>query len=127
MSKAELSKKVMRSLAISPEPPHIFRDRSGNAPMVISLPNERVGDVFERARAVISDGGVNVVIAFAKQYSVMAFDSALHADAQVEVSPETSMGMLSLRSEQNPGKVIRVRMNDGGPLDVEFSQSLAYA
>lgn len=127
MSKSELSKKVMRSIAIAGQPPHMFRDRSGNAPMIISLPNERVGDVFERAHRVISDGGVNIVIAYASKYEVLAFDGSMQAEADVEVSPDTSMGMLSVRSDQNPGKVIRVRMNEGTPLDVEFSPSLAYA
>lgn len=116
----------MRSIAINGRKPHLFRDKSGNAPIVIALPNEYAGDVFARLKESTSDGGVNVIIAFAKRYDVIAFDSSAKAEADMEVGGDLSMGMLALKMSSNPGKAIRVNVRNQ-TVDVPASASFEYA
>lgn len=126
MSKAELSKQVMRAIALSDRRPRLARDPSGNAPIVISLPNENVVDVFKRASDAASDGVVNVVIAYSSNFEVLAFDENPHPDSDIEVNGELSMGMLSIRLNNNPGKSIRINLKDQ-TIEVPAASSFAYA
>lgn len=126
MSKAELSKRVMRALAINANRPNLTRDLRGNAPIVVSLPNENVSDVFDKAKRAMADGVVNIVIAYANKYEVLSFDASLHPDAVIDVNGDLSMGMLSIRLNNNPGKSVRINLR-GATIDVPASSSFAYA
>lgn len=126
MSKADLSKRVMRSIAIDHGVPKLERDLSGNAPIVIALPNEYIADVFERAKRVTSDGVVNIIIASTNQYEVLRFNGSIATDVDLEVNGELSMGMLSIRLAMNPGKSIRVNLRDSS-VDVPNAAVFEYA
>lgn len=126
MTKAELSKRVMRTIAIDRRRPHLFRDQNGNAPMMIVLPNEYVGEVFDRAQKLSSAGGFNIIVAFAKHFEVMTYDGAVNPEFDMEISGDMSMGMLGIKMDQNPGKCIRINVR-GQSVDVPSAASFAYA
>lgn len=126
MRKSELSKKVMRSLAVSTSRAPLTRDSSGNAPIVISLPYERVSDVFLRAQRVMSDGMVNIAIAYSTKFEMLSFDASRQTEIDLEVNGDLSMGMLTIRMNNHPGKAFRINMNDQS-IDVPASFSLEYA
>lgn len=123
---AELATRVMRALALSPNRPHLLRDSAGNAPIVVALPNETVSVVHERALLASSEGVVNVVIAYAKQYEVLSFDDNLIADSELRISEGLSIGMLSIRLHHNPGKTIHLEMGDGA-VTASSTSMFAYA
>ncbi|MFJ6429727.1 hypothetical protein [Microbacterium maritypicum] len=126
MSKAELSKRVMRAVALSQPRPKLARDSDGNAPIVISLPNENVSDVFARAKRAAKNDAVNIIIAYSGNYEVLRFDGSVAPDAAIDVNGDLSMGMLSIKLNNNPGKSIRVNVR-GETIDVPAASSFAYA
>ena len=95
--------------------------------MVISLPDEYVRDVLSRAQSAMSDGVVNVVIAFAKSFEIIRFDSSIRTDTDLVIGADASMGMLGLRMREHPGKSIRVMIDSGEELEIPAPIGMAYA
>jgi hypothetical protein len=100
----------MRTLAIRTPKIQLTRDETGNAPIIIALPNEYASEVLSRVRAV--GGLANVAIAYAEYFEIMTIRPDGRAEGELIISQDLSMGMLILRIKKNPGKLVRLRIRD---------------
>lgn len=108
--RSEASKRVMRTLAIRTPKIALTRDETGNAPIIVTLPNEYASEVLARVRTI--GGLANVVIAYAKYFEIMTIRPEGKAQGELIINQDLSMGMLMIRVKENHGKTVRLRIRD---------------
>lgn len=117
------SKRVMRALAITAVDAPLVRDEHGEAQIVIALPSEYASEVLARVRDV--GPIVNVIIAYSKTFELMTMREGAPSDAVLEINNDLSMGMLTLRMKENPGRRFRLKIRDETAVDIP-SESLQF-
>lgn len=121
----ELTKRVMKTIGTSATPVHLMKLDDGSSPLVVALPNENVSDVFDRVRAI--GGNANIAIAYAKDFQMMTLSDRAVSDGELEVNRDLSMGMLSIKMSQNPGKTIRIKVRESAVALPQIETKLQYA
>lgn len=127
IDRVEASKRIMRTVSQLPPDrlPHLYHAPDGSVPVIVVLPHEHASEVIGRVNSI--GGGANVAVAFAKYFELLPLLPNGTADAQIIINQDLSMGMLLLRIEQNPGKVIQIKLRDREVELAPGNLELAYA
>lgn len=118
-----ITARVMKSLARLRAHSNVLpvRDASGSAPIVVALPDEQVGDVSDRVKAM--GGLVNLIYATLDGFTILRWDDdAISSSETIEVHAHSTMAMLVLYVEQHPDVVTSLNIT---PADVPV-QELEY-
>lgn len=122
----EVTRRVVKSLARVRASGDMFsvRNQSGAAPIIVTLPEDRVGDVEDRVRGM--GGAANVVLAYPENFVIWSWDSTIDvAIESVDVHEESTMDMLHmwlLRCEGNASNlnVVRSALSNQRELSYQF-------
>lgn len=122
----QITRRVMKSLARVRAQGDVFSVRrdDGTAPVIVSLPEDRVGEIEDRVTSM--GGAANVVLAFADSFVLWAWDSTVDvAIESVDVHEESTMGMLHVWLQQCEGQasnlnVVRSALSNQRELAYQF-------
>lgn len=100
----------------------LARNDSGVAPIVVSLPDDRIGDVAGKVEAM--GGKANVVLAGRDTFCILGWDLTDHESSESLTAHENSnMAMLRAFLDQHPDSSVKVTVNASS----DNLQELAYS